>query len=144
MKPTTKKILIISAIAAVAAGIIYFLYRKNKAKQDEINLLGKESSLDESLAEIAVKSPTSTPQAKLVCVRGDAMPLREGSCGPRVKYLQQYLNSVYGAGLVEDGVLGPITTEAMLNYLKRDNISQDLIDKFYASTDVLSFIKSSY
>ncbi len=56
---------------------------------------------------------------------GNMPTLRMGSSGPEVRHLQQLLNSVSGAGLVEDGDFGPATDRAVRTFQSARGLEAD-------------------
>jgi hypothetical protein len=62
--------------------------------------------------------------------KNDNFPLKQGSRGERVKKLQQIVNKKTGAGLVEDGIFGPKTSEAFSRVGLPTMILEDIYNNF--------------
>lgn len=93
-----KNILIISVVAIVLV-IVYLVVRKRKEEAS-----GYESS---SSTQNLQSSNVSAPPAS------SSFPIKKGSSGSSVKYLQNLLNAKYSTGLVVDGVFGTATETAL-------------------------------
>lgn len=91
------------SIAALIGGAAYLFYnwrKKNKA-----------IAIDQ-VPEAPPSAPGQNPLTDLAPA-DDSFPLRMGSKGDNVKYLQRALNTL-GAGLVVDGILGNKTYTAII------------------------------
>ncbi len=91
---TRKKIIIAIIVIGALALITWFIYKNKK--------------------EVITKEELPST----------SFPLKMGSSGKEVENLQNYLNDKYGAGLEVDGMWGWKTDSAVMQFLKRDNISE--------------------
>jgi hypothetical protein len=111
----TKAIIII----VVFAVIFGFLFWK---RQDIINAI------------IPPSAPTDNgnkdDKKNLNPKKDDSFPLAQGSRGERVKKLQQIVNKKTGAGLAEDGIYGPKTSEAFSRVGLPTMILEDIYNNF--------------
>lgn len=103
-----KKIIVFSIIAVVALVIAFVLLRIRKNKRE--------------LSDIADKQTKTTSKVKRVMDETGKYPLKKGSSGVYVKYLQEALNKLYGANLDTDGKFGNKTAEAVNHYLNTDTV----------------------
>lgn len=98
--------IIISIVAILVIGLaLWLILRKPKVKE--------------------VQPPSGNPIV---------FPMKKGSTGKGVEQLQRYLNQKYSAGLRVDGDWGDKTETAVQTYLKRDNISEEVYNKWNLSS----------
>lgn len=103
-----KKIIIFSVIVVIALVLAFVLLRIRKNKME--------------LSDIADKQTKTTNKVKRVFEESGKYPLKKGSSGVYVKYLQEALNKLYGANLDTDGKFGNKTAEAVKHYLNTDTV----------------------
>lgn len=104
MDNKTRKIITISAIVIIIAIALWLIFKKPKEKNT-----GSQVP-DTTRFPLKLTNPYTT--------------------GKAIENVQKYLNSKYKAGLTVDGVWGPDTNSAVIEYLKRDNISDDIYYKW--------------
>jgi peptidoglycan hydrolase-like protein with peptidoglycan-binding domain len=115
----------VAVVIIIAGFYAYRAYGKSSAlKSPGTGDLGGASATPTTDAGTEVTAPTSQ------YVEANDFPLQENDKGELVLKLQQSLNKLYDAGLVEDGYFGPKTKEACLEFLFVDTISSDM----YAET----------
>lgn len=77
---------------------------------------------------VTTTTTATTPASAIVSAtspnKNDSFPLSYGARGNNVKMWQTYLNT-FGAGLTIDGIWGPKTEAASLQYTKFNNITEE-------------------
>jgi len=95
----TKKIIIISAVLALIAAVMYFLFRKPTETQPVIDSAGKLTKADAGVTENNTEN----------------FPLSQGMEGPNIKRLQTALNWIAPANKIDvDGQFGSFTYGKLL------------------------------
>jgi hypothetical protein len=122
-----RKYLIYVVVIIIIAVILYFILKKKKqaALENEVplpNVSGSNSS--NSLG--SVKLPFGT------------FPIMKGQTSELVKYLQKSLNILHNKGLVEDGIFGPKTEQALLESYK-----VKVVDKDTTGVKILNDLRSA-
>lgn len=103
---------IIAGIALLAVFLIYQVWQRMKG-----------STIFSGYTEPVVKAGDNKATITKPAVSSDAFPLKQGSKGDNVKLLQRTLG-----GLIQDGIFGQRTEEALFNKLGKMSITQAELD----------------
>lgn len=122
IKLNKKKMLIGAGI--LAAGVAVFLIVRSKRKGNTaVNAKKEQEALQKGKTTVSAKSDASGSE---IVFDADAVyPLKKGDTGTVITTLQHALNKVYNAGLSEDGIFGPKTEAACLQYLGSAQVTAD-------------------
>ena len=123
IKINKKKMLVGAGI--LAAGVAVFLIvRRTRKGSTAVNAVKEQQALQNGKTTVKTKS-IDDAGGKMEFDASAVYPLKKGDTGAIITTLQHALNKVFNAGLSEDGIFGPKTEAACLQYLGSAQVTAD-------------------